>query len=88
MTRRVGRTVRVACDWPALREAECGSPRGAMQNVPGSEVAREGTELNDAFARDEAVCNFGTCLAILRQWDEAERRETKADDTGKDAPDV
>ena len=32
----------------------------------------------------EALENFAEALAILREWDEAERRETTGDDTNKD----
>lgn len=35
--------------------------------------------------RQEAVDNFTEMLDILREWDEAERRKTEPDDTGKDS---
>ena len=33
----------------------------------------------------EALENFAEALAILREWDEAERRETRDDDANADA---
>ena len=61
------------------RKRSSGSLNGSGGDNPGDLPHGKGEDLL------EALENFAEALAILREWDEAERRETRDDDAKADA---